>query len=699
MLNELSVLGDSLRASGVAVPLRHRDIFDVPPRPGVVLGLTVDASVGLVEECPLERMATLWALRDGKHNSFPVVPIKAPFLKVDLTDRLWKELEAADAPQRVALLEDALSRFSVDESRHIRWWNSRQNRLKERLNSLDSTPPSAELAAFLEVTRRFTSGDLRAFLNSASSAVLAAAKDQILSDLDLAQELLIGRLKTSRGQTSATTDLRLVFDVADFPQFPVRVAAPIMAEHLSTALIAADEADGETGGRCAYSGAPAVLNEGPFPQVLLPILGETPIFSMFNEARCQTRYGMTGSSVMPIGRKAVLEFDAALRMLTDARRQGRTWGRIPGEVPKKAYLLIAYLVAPATEALETVALLAGPTDAAAEGTFEAVAARFFDAVDELQVGIDSTIEVVVLRKIDPGRGQVVLRESLLVNELEAATSRWRAASQNVPGVRIPIPVKEGEGTWFASPRAPFPLRVAEIISRQWIRDGTESHEVQGGLSINEVFTLFLRPNPRSAKRLLTLTLQRTGPLLLTAGHLLNRDSEQEWSRSLSVRGRFAALSSASLLGLSLSFLGLEMEDYMTQAAFQVGRLLSLADQLHREYCKGVRSTKMPPRLVGNSLMRTVLSNPRDGLALLAERILPYQAWAATAEGKDSALAKWILGQMGEVSRELGAQDLLTRSDEAIRAQVLLGYLARPERQKDKGDTETIDPESKEDDHA
>ncbi len=697
MLNELRVLRDSLQESGLAPVARHPDIFDVPARPGIVLGLSPDGSLGLVEECPPERMATLWALRDGKHNSFPVVPIKAPFLHVDAADPVWTDLDAADEPGRLALLRDAATRFPVHESPHTKWWKSRKKRLKERLVSLERASPSDDLSGLLELIRRLGSIDLKTFLESSVSRMLEAGTSQLISDLAYLQELLVGRLKLSRRGRTVVADSRLVFDLADFPSFPLRVATPEMVGPLSEALIRFEEVEEEASGTCAFSGLPGVLNEGSFPQVRLPLLGETPLFSMFGEARCQTRYGMTGSSVFPVGREVVMELEASLRMLTAESREGKTWTRIPSEVPGGAYLLIAYLAIPAADTLETALLLAGNISIAAEASFESVTKRFFGAVRGLPVSPGDSVEIVVLRKVDPGRGQVVLRESLSVDELEAAARRWSIASQNLPRIRIQVQRRDEPGVWVRSPILPFPLRVAGILTHQWIRGGEESHKVQGGLSVTEIFGLFLRPNHRAAGQLLALTLKRSETLLVSVGHLLHRDSPKAWSGSLSRRGRTSALNCVSLIGLALSFLGSDAEEYMKEAAYQVGRLMSLADQLHREYCRGVRSAKLPPRLVGNSLMRSTLSNPRDGVSLLAQRILPYQAWAATAEGKASALAKWILGQMGEVSRELGTQNLPTRTDEAIRGQMLLGYLARPECRREE-DANGTEPVENKDDH-
>ncbi len=123
---------------------------------------------------------------------------------------------------------------------------------------------------------------------------------------------------------------------------------------------------------------------------------------------------------------------------------------------------------------------------------------------------------------------------------------------------------------------------------------------------------------------------------------------------------------------------------MKNAAFNVGRMLALADKLHCEYCINVRGKNetdaekkksIPAQLIGNALMRTALDNPLKGLSLLSERLLIYQAWATKAQGDNVGLAKWVLGQMGQVSAELENADIPKQADDAVKAQILLGYLS------------------------
>ena len=119
---------------------------------------------------------------------------------------------------------------------------------------------------------------------------------------------------------------------------------------------------------------------------------------------------------------------------------------------------------------------------------------------------------------------------------------------------------------------------------------------------------------------------------------------------------------------------------MSSPAFLVGKLLALADTLHYQYCLGVRSGSTPPQMFGNALMQTALETPPSALALYAQRILPYQAWAKTCTVPDGfspeRLAKFVLGQLADVCSEIALSDIPKRANDADKAQMILGYLAK-----------------------
>lgn len=121
---------------------------------------------------------------------------------------------------------------------------------------------------------------------------------------------------------------------------------------------------------------------------------------------------------------------------------------------------------------------------------------------------------------------------------------------------------------------------------------------------------------------------------------------------------------------------------MRTGPFWVGRIHALADSLHKEYCRLVRKTNRLPQLIGNATMPIAMDRPAAGLARLAERLLLYQSWANTAAGDEVGLAKWALGQLARASLELGRLRLPEFCDDAAKAEMLLGYLARLSDEED-----------------
>jgi hypothetical protein len=75
-----------------------------------------------------------------------------------------------------------------------------------------------------------------------------------------------------------------------------------------------------------------------------------------------------------------------------------------------------------------------------------------------------------------------------------------------------------------------------------------------------------------------------------------------------------------------------------------------------------------------------MENPQAALARLAERLPVYQGWAYTAQGEQVGLAKWALGEIGRISAQLLECEVPGSANDAQKAELLLGYLARPEKE-------------------
>lgn len=126
---------------------------------------------------------------------------------------------------------------------------------------------------------------------------------------------------------------------------------------------------------------------------------------------------------------------------------------------------------------------------------------------------------------------------------------------------------------------------------------------------------------------------------------------------------------------------------MHSAPFLVGRLLALADLLHREYCQHVRGGSIPPQLIGNALIPVARESLDAALDRLSDRLRIYKAWAEKIDGSEAPLAKWTLGQMGHIAGPLAAAGRPSKMNQGDRAELLLGYIARSGPSREQGPTE------------
>jgi hypothetical protein len=128
---------------------------------------------------------------------------------------------------------------------------------------------------------------------------------------------------------------------------------------------------------------------------------------------------------------------------------------------------------------------------------------------------------------------------------------------------------------------------------------------------------------------------------------------------------------------------------MQETAFLLGRLLSLADTLHLQYCEKKRDNDVPPQLLGNQHLAMAALNPIGALATLCDRLRIYKAWADTDRTGKAGLAKWAVARMGEVATGLKGNLLERALNDSEKAELLLGYLvreAKSEEEQDKKET-------------
>lgn len=432
-------------------------------------------------------------------------------------------------------------------------------------------------------------------------------------------------------------------------------------------------------------GCNATGKDSKFPPVgFKNALGNVILRAMNQESPCQTRYGMIDFYSYPAGEEARKGMKGALEWLGDPVRKGKTWCDLSRRMAKPM-LLFAYPSVMPQELPDLAGMMGDAEDDGTEANDELFAALSEKVTAALRGGsketVDCEIRVFVLAKMDKARTKVLTSNRFSASHVIQSAQNWQDGCRMAPDIVIRCFGKnKGDKPVWSKLLIPFPVEVVWCLNTVWMRQGSHA-EGAHGFTVNDTLCLLLGEGfelRQTASRSLGVLVRNSSTLLIALGQAnvlgLVLKADKKFSKQ--------TLLLPSILGLLLHKLDHTKGAIMTSTAFLVGRFLNLADSLHLEYCKGVRKGSIPPQLVGNALMATALETPEKALSMLSQRVLPYQAWARTVrEGDRVGLVKRFLKQLGEVSEQLKGVTMPQRSTDADKAQMLLGYLARFESEK------------------
>lgn len=613
MLNELWALRKSLEEAGKDIPQNHPRVTTPGPSSGeaIRVRLGADGGVAGIERVTRDEWPGLWVMRDGNQNYFPVCRL------------VLGDAGSESAKRNLPLLL----------------------RLKTKAKELaDACHGHNELAGVAELMRRF----------------LIASEDP-------------ARLQKGLRQSATLTEgtrYQFAFDVEDTVY---RIAIRRAVEQ----ALPIDQNKNASGGlqACAYTGATVGLQSGPFPKVMLPVLNEQfPLVSMFSAAPCNERYGLTDWTIVPVATAVALEMQDALTEIVRKAREDSTWrGIYNGHFDKSREqrdLLIVY-VRGRPEVPAQIARIFGVGADIEDAQFEADASAVCDALDGIvRDEPSSKLAMFVLRKVSRGQAQVQLAEEFTAKAVIEGVRLWREGAANLPRITVFVP-KRG----LSSVRTPHPDRFALLTCKQWMASGIRWSPSQGA-SFGQALTVLLRrPGyQETAHVVLTLLVTRTWPLLTGLfGACLRLQPEQLARHGYAEKSCREALNVCGALGILLSALNHEKEDYMHDAPFLVGRLLALADVLHREHSRVARNAEPPPQMIGNALMARARDNPEAAVARLNDRLPLYKAWA---EKSHDGLARWAVQRIQVTASELADTTLPSSTNDAERAQLILGYVSK-----------------------
>jgi len=704
MLNEGYVLYKSLERCGILLTNRHPDVKEPGKREGLIVGIDKNGEVTRLEYRKAEGIAKLWTTREGMHNSFPVLKLQRPLWKIGPNDSIRKKDK--NEKEKRKLLTEQNHRLNITAGERTKWKS-----LRERVNTLRPffEPQDKDFSALYELMNRFLL--IQEVAHFAEGLLKMVKKFQSEISYSLYETILIGN-KWDATENEYRAEVPLVLDVSDWQKYTVRVASPKMEPFVSDCLFKKQktgmQVNIQNARPSALSGRKVQLENDKFPNPKLPVIGNTYLFAVNDQTPCQTRYKKTATDIIPIGREEATAIQNSLNWTTEDERKGKTWYPTPSIRDGESDLLIVYLENKPDAKANKAYMLGGQTNNPfSESTYEAYAGVAIQALqgEEIIKACD-LIRLFAFRKADPGRTLVSLQRVYTIAQLVEADKDWLRAVGNIPRISISFFRDEIERETeeddnipkniskfledmeskitFLSPRCPFPADLVRVTQKQWIRFGQETKSKRprenssvAGASLGDVYDVFFAQKNEQrtfAENLLSLTLQRTLPLLIGLGEAEHKSR----ARTVSYGARFTALTTISALGIYLHKLGIRKEQYMKDTFFYVGRVLSLIDTLHLEYCKGVRDGSIPPQLLGNAHLQIALDNPVSALDLLSRRIGVYQAWTRKEQGDHVKLARWAVGQLGKVTALLSEKTLPSSTTSAERAQILLGYLAKSE---------------------
>jgi len=737
MLNEGYDLFQALTKAGIKLPSYHHSVVTPGKSAGPCLRVRLkqDSSISSIEAISTdEEWSGLWTIMDGNQNSRPVVRLNVPLLQIPIEDAWWISFGYTNKQKRENLseidklnaLKTALNRSdyfqpfimpSSDENHNNKTsaekasdlWNRVRDRANEFSILLSGTNNFVDLQSLFERFGKLP--DMPIFAAHLRSAIKSQIESGSLP-MDIVEILLVGKLTLNTGKRWVPSDstVQLAFDIDNGVTVYRKATRTILEIELEAQDIRAGEtkSNGDFENKCAY-GTTGPLQDSAFPNPRLPFVAEKgmPLVSMFSDASANTRYGLTDWAIVPVGQMLASQIAKSLLWATSEEREGKTWRGVASGIFDKLNeqkdLLITYVNGkPNIDA--TIANFFGEDQDSSDKQFEVDSKVICDALRTIARELPSSkLKVFALRQVSPGQVQIVLSRTLDPLQIISGAKLWNEGTANLPLISVPLPKENGKAPEDGCPMAPYPDQVVRLLSRQWIREGAKKDKQEpfmpvAGPSLGSIIDLLIHEPKKYesiARDLIRRSLIQVGPLLMGLIGAIRKD-KKEHDEQYPVKNRYQALTACSMIGLALHALNSRKEDYMQSSAFSVGKMLALADDIHRSYCQVVRDGSIPPSLLGNSLLSTAMENPARAIAVLGDRLKIYIGWAKTAkepqemdkeaEKKQIAIrtARKRVDQYGPIVYSVADQGLPAKMDDVAKAHLILGYLASTKENKEGG---------------
>ena len=705
MLNEVFLLSESLKRTGITLHSWHRH-FKECPQSGKAFFAELDDQGHVAKVSPItdpKIRAELRKYEKAAGYSFPSfnVPPLLQFIdeeKKEHAAKFRKALGSKKPPETAVRDKELAYLLSASTSGWIRPdKGARSKDAMDKLNDCLSSVTHDMMAMLGESTDE--SRSFVELLRRAQKTNGAALHERL-------KEIAIYEIRSERSEAAEWMDIlffhsgktpnniAITLELVDQSQFAYPANHPKVQAWVNDRLLATATIEERNQGSAITSDAFGGVEGGgmndSFPEIKIPVLGNVKLRAMSSESPCQRRYGWADARSFCVLQPARLEMKTALEWITRDERRGKTWCDV-SSLGGASAMLITYPSELPTEAPELAGLLGGEREQSdLDGSrFEACARRVTETLKGKPVSSrNAELRVFVLTKPDGFRTKVLHSSRYAVQHLLNSADEWQSLCRNSPPIMIrQFGPKKGDNPVWQRPLTPYPAEVVWCLNTVWQRMGTHA-ETAFDFQIADGLSLLLADGPvlqTVATRAVRAITANSLSLLLAIGQAAHHGNVHPMGK---VYGKQALLL-PQILGLLLAKLDYKKGAYMKSPPYLVGRLMSLADQLHIQYCHVVRKSQVPPQLVGNALMTSAMETPEKALALFWQRIKPYYAWAQTVQGGDEVrLAKYCLGEMGSVSASLSDTDLPSRCSDTDKVAMLLGYLARSEKEKSDDSSNT-----------
>ena len=698
MLNEVFLLSESLKRTGVALHSWHRH-FKECPRGGKAFFVELDDQGHVAKVSPIadpQIRAELRKYEKAAGYSFPSfnVPPLLQFADEEKKERAAKFRKALGSkkPPETAVRDKELAYLlSVSTSGWIRpdkgaRSKDAMDKLNECLSSViqnmmamlgESTDESRSFVELLRRAQQTNGATLHERLKEIAMREIRSEQSEAAEWMDV--------LFFHSGKTP--NNIAITLELVDQSQFAYPANHPKVQAWVNDRLLAMETIEEGNQGHAiapdAFGGVEGGGMNDSFPEIKIPVLGNVKLRAMSNESPCQRRYGLADARSFYVLQPARLEMKTALEWITRDERRGKTWCDV-SSLGSASAMLITYPSELHVEAPELAGLFCGVEGEQSDpdgSLFEACAHRVTKALKgRPESSRNAELRVFVLTKPDGFRTKVLHSSRYTVQHLFDSADEWQELCRNLPPVMIrQFGRKKGDEPVWRRPITPYPAEVVWCLNTVWQRMGTHA-ETAFDFQIADGLSLLLADGQvlqTVAMRAIQAITSNSLSLLLVIGQAVHLGKVHPMGK---VYGKQALLL-PQILGLLLGKLDYKKGIYMKNPPYLIGRLLSLADQLHVQYCHEVRKGQVPPQLVGNALMKSAMETPEKALALLWQRIKPYHAWAQTVQGGGEVrLAKYFLGEIGRVCASLSEREMPRRCSDTDKVAMLLGYLARPEKE-------------------